>query len=50
MTLGWNENDEERDEDDSERKQEAGKADTVGNVEGLRKLRGSQERISLELS
>jgi len=31
-----------------EDKQEAGKVDSGGNVEGLRKLRGSQERISLE--
>jgi len=49
MTLGWDENDEERGEDDSgSRKQEAGKVDSGGNVEGLRKLRGSLERISLE--
>jgi len=32
-----------------EGKQEAGKADSIGNVEGLGKLRGSQERTSLEL-
>jgi len=31
-----------------EDKQEAGKVGSGGNVEGLRKLRGSQERISLE--
>jgi len=30
-------------------KQEAGKVDTVGNVGGLGKSRGTQERISLEL-
>jgi len=32
-----------------EGKQEAGNVDSVGNAVGLRKSRGSQERISLEL-
>ena len=49
MTLGWNRNDEERDEDDSVRKAGSRKADTVGNIEGLRKSRGTQERNPLEL-
>jgi len=32
-----------------EGKQEAGNVDSVGNIEGLGKSRGSQERISLKL-
>jgi len=43
MTPRQNRNDEKRGEDDS------GNVDSVGNTVGLRKSRGTQEGISLEL-